>query len=231
MREGVFPHSTWHKAAPLPRSHARYDDPASRTSNAVPMSPARWRLDLEEVLPRNAVVFSDIGGHMLFNMHHLCMREQQRFVINLGFGSMGHGTLAPIGAGFADPTRPVFALIGDGCFTMNGMDLLTAVEYDVPVIWIVENNNMHGITWHCSKLLSHGRPLEAARYRRPIEIASIARSMGLASWVVDAPGRMQEAVREALRRGGPALIEARVDGSICPPLGERARSLAGFIER
>jgi acetolactate synthase-1/2/3 large subunit len=167
---------------------------------------------------------------MLFNMHHLCIGEGQRFVINLGFGSMGHGTIAPIGAALAAEGRPVFALIGDGCFAMQGMDLLTAVEYDAPVCWIVENNNMHGITWHCSKILGHGTPFESIRYRRPLEVAAIARAMGMPSWVVDAPGRLQEAVREALQRGGPSLIEVRVDPEIVPPLGERMKSLAGFIE-
>jgi len=199
-------------------------------SDAVPLTPPRWRADLEEVLPSNALIFSDIGGHMLFNLHHLCIRAGQRFLINLGFGSMGHGTLAPIGAALAEPGRPVFALIGDGCFAMNGMDLLTAAEFEVPVIWIVENNNMHGITFHASKVLSKGVPLAASRYRRPIEVASIARAMGLSSWVVDAPNRLQEAVRDALRQGGPSVIEVRVDGSICPPMGVRTRSLAGFIE-
>jgi acetolactate synthase I/II/III large subunit len=230
IREGSFPGSTWDLAPDLVRSHARYEDPDSRTSNAVPVTPQRWRADFEEVLPDDAIVFSDIGGHMLFNIHHLCMREGQQFIINLGFGSMGHGTLAPIGAALADPTRPVFAIVGDGCFTMNGMDLLTATEHDVAVIWIVENNNMHGITWHCSKILSKGTPMAAAKYRRPLEVAAIARAMGLRSWIVDGPGKIQDAVRDALRLGGPALIEVRVDGTVCPPLGERARSLAGFIE-
>jgi len=230
LREGVTGQSTWAAAPSLPRWHARYEDPAGRTSDAIPVHPARWRVDLLDVLPPNAIVFSDIGGHMLFNMHHLCIGERQRFVINLGFGSMGHGTLAPIGAALAEPNRPVFALVGDGCFTMNGFDLLTAVEHDVPVIWIVENNNMHGITWHCSKILSKGTPMRAARYRKPLEVAAIARAMGLSTWVVDGPGQMQAAVAEALDRGGPALIEVRVDGSVCPPLGDRAKSLAGFIE-
>jgi len=230
IREGGFPQSTWAKARPLDRTHERYDDAANRVSEAVPLTPPRWRADLEEVLPSNAFIFSDIGGHMLFNLHHLCVRAGQRFFINLGFGSMGHGTLAPIGAALAEPGRPVFAVIGDGCFAMNGMDLLTAAEFDVPVIWIVENNNMHGITFHASQVLSKGRPLAASRYRRRIEVAAIARAMGLSSWVVDAPNRLQDAVREALRSGGPAVIEVRVDGYICPPMGVRTRSLAGFIE-
>jgi thiamine pyrophosphate-dependent acetolactate synthase large subunit-like protein len=107
---------------------------------------------------------------------------------------------------------------------------MTAAEHDIPVIWIVENNNMHGITWHCSKLLNKGRGMVAARARRPIEIAGLARAMGVHARIVDRPGQLQEAVREAMQRGGPAVIEVRVDGSIPPPMGERARALAGFIE-
>jgi acetolactate synthase-1/2/3 large subunit len=230
IREGSSPRSTWDEAPPMVRSHARYEDAGRRQSNDRPLTPQRWRVDLEEVLPDDAIVFSDIGGHMLFNIHHLCIRPRQRFFINLGFGSMGHGTVAPIGAALAEPRRPVFAIVGDGCFAMNGMDLLTAAEYDVPVVWIVENNNMHGITWHCSKILSKGTPMAAARYKLPVEVAAIARAMGLRAFIVDAPGRMQECVRDALRFGGPALIEVRVDGEVPPPLGERARGLAGFIE-
>jgi acetolactate synthase-1/2/3 large subunit len=230
IREGVFPASRWEQEPSLVRGHERYEDAELRVSESSPITPQRCRADLEEVLPDDALIFSDIGGHMLFNMHHLCIKGTQRFFINLGFGSMGHGTIAPIGAALAEPGRPVFALVGDGCFTMNGMDLLTAAEHDIPVIWIVENNNMHGITWHCSKLLNKGRGMTTARARRPIEIAGLARAMGLHARIVDGPGQLQEAVREAMRRGGPAVIEVRVDGSIPPPMGERARSLAGFIE-
>ncbi len=229
LRDGVEPRSVWPRDD-TPHSELRYEDAALRRSTSHPISPPRWRVEVEEALPPDAVIFSDIGGHMLFNLHHLCVRAGQRFIINLGFGSMGHGTLAPIGAALAEPARPVVAIVGDGCFTMNGMDLLTAVEYNVPVLWIVENNNMHGITWHCSGILGKGRALEAARYKKPLEIAAIARAMGMRAWKVSEPGTIAACVREALQLNGPALIEVCVDGSICPPLGERARSLAGFIE-
>jgi acetolactate synthase I/II/III large subunit len=229
IREGSELRSKWRAEPPLTRGHERYIGPALRTSEQSPLTPPRWRCDLEEVLPADALVFSDIGGHMLFNLHHLCIRQKQRFFINLNFASMGHGTVAPIGAALASPGRPVFALIGDGCFAMNGTDLLTAREYDVPVIWIVETNNMHAITWHCSKVIG-GHHMEAARFKHPMDVAGIARAMGLHAWIVDHPGQMQVAVKAALALGGPCLIEARVDATIPPPLGERAASLAGFIE-
>ena len=219
IREGATPASRWGERPPLAHNHARYDDPEGRVSDGVPIHPARWRVELEEVLPDDALVFSDIGGHMLFNLHHLCVRQKQRFFINLGFGSMGHGTVAPIGAALALPGRPVFALVGDGCFAMNGMDLITAAEHDAPVVWVVENNNMHGITWHCTRLLAKGKSMRAAVYRRPLEVAAIARAMGLHTRVVDRPGQIADAVREALRVGGPSVIEVRVDPSVMPPLG------------
>ena len=231
MRRGATPRSSWAEVPPLVRGHQRYLEPALRQSDRIPLTPQRWRCDLEEVLPHDAVIFSDIGGHMLFNIHHLCIGKEQRFVLNLGFGSMGHGTAAPIGAAMADPGRPVLAIVGDACFTMNGMELLTASEYRVPVVWIVENNNMHGIIWHGSQMVGKRRPLKAIRYRQPLEVSSIARAMGLHAWVVNAPGGIQATVLEALSLKEPAVIEVRVDGSVPPPLGERAKSIAGFIKK
>ncbi len=231
IREGATPASEWPKAAVTKRGHERFDNPEARVNNGPTLTPQRWRVDLEEVLPSNAIVFSDIGGHMLFNIHDLTIGRDQKFIINLGFGSMGHGTVAPIGAALGAPNRPVFAIVGDGCFAMNGLELLTAREYGVPVIWIVENNNMHGITWHASKILGKGRPLASARYRRNVEIAAIARAMGLNGWVIDRAGQIQDVVREALALHAPCLIEVRTDPMIMPPLGARAKSLAGFIEK
>lgn len=231
LRDGQAPRSRWAERPPIAHGHEFYDAPAMRTSTATPVTPQRWRVELGEALADDAIIFSDIGGHMLFNVHDLHIGGAREFYLNLGFGSMGHGTCAPLGAALARVDRPVVAIIGDACFTMNGLDLLTAAEYDVDVLWVVENNQMHGITWHGSKLVGDGEPMKSVRYRRPIDIASIARAMGITSWVVDRPGGMTEVLGEALRASGPKLIEVRVDGSVVPPLGVRAKAIAGFRNR
>jgi len=99
MREGARPASTW---AAEPKAQRIFSSPELRDSDQVPLTPQRWRRDLEEVLPDDAIIFSDIGGHMLSNIHYLTIRERQKFVLNLGFGSMGHGTAAPVGAALAE---------------------------------------------------------------------------------------------------------------------------------
>ncbi len=227
IREGRGPASQW---AELPPVERRLLDAEMTISEAIPVAPQRWRQDLHEVLPPNALVFSDIGGHMLFNLHYVQIGSGQRFFLNLGFGSMGHGTVAPIGAALANPDRPVVAIVGDACFTMNGMELLTAVENDVPVVWIVENNNMHGITWHGSKMVGRQLPLETVRYRHALDVVGIARAMGLSAWTVDRPGQLQGCFLDALASGRPSLIEVRVDGNVPPPLGDRAKTIAGFSD-
>ncbi len=231
VARGISPSATWSELPPPPRGEARYLDSSHRESGSVPLSPARWRRELCAVLPEDAVVFSDIGGHMLFNIQHLEIRRQQRFVLNLGFGSMGHGTAACIGSAMAVPGRPIVAIIGDGCLSMLGMELMTAVEYGIAVIWIVENNQMHGITWHGSKLVNGGRPMESIVYKRPLRVAEIARSMGLCVWTVDAPDQIAGAFEAALANGGPCLIDVHTDPSQSPPLGERAKTVAGFKKR
>jgi acetolactate synthase-1/2/3 large subunit len=223
--------SRWLDESPVTHEHAFYDHPELRTSKTVPLTPQRWRVELNAILPGNAIVFSDIGGHMLFNIHDLAISGRQSFVLNLGFGSMGHGTAAPIGAALAAPHRPVIAIIGDACFTMSGMELLTAAEYNVPVIWIVENNQMHGITWHGSQQVGNGKPMDSIRYRRELHIAEIASAMGVEAWVVEKPGQLRAAYMEALELRRPGLIEILVDGEIQPPLGERAKTIAGFRDR
>jgi len=231
VREGRSPESRWGEHPAIKKGDDYYDAPQERTSDAHPVTPQRWRVELGHALPDDALIFSDIGGHMLFNVHDLRIGGAREFYLNLGFGSMGHGTCAPIGAALVRPGRQVVAIIGDACFTMNGLDLLTAAEYDINVLWIVENNQMHGITWHGSKLVGDGAPMKSVRYRRPIDISSIARAMGLTTWVVERPGQMEEVLKEALLIGGPKLIEVRVDGDVVPPLGPRAKAIAGFRNR
>ncbi len=217
----------WVATTPVLEDRSSFLEPELRASDAVPLTPQRWRCDLMEVLPTDAVIYSDIGGHMLFNIHHLRIGRDQEFHINLSFASMGHGTVAPIGARISDDTRPVFAIVGDACFTMNGMELLVAVEHEVPVIWIVENNQMHGVTWHATKKAS-GAPLKGIRYRTPLQVAAIAEAMGLEVYVVDRPGQIQQAVTAALASGRPSLIDVQVDPTIGPPLEDRAELIGGF---
>ncbi|MFE5947488.1 thiamine pyrophosphate-binding protein [Streptomyces sp. NPDC056480] len=222
---------TSRRSTPPPSRHApQLQEPAPGRSVTEPgrINPVSWRDELNDALPSNSIVFSDIGGHMLFNIQHLRIRGDQRFIINMGFGSMGHGTVAPIGAAVGCPDRPVIAIVGDACFTMNGMDLLTAREHDISAVWIVENNQSHGISYHGSRMVNGGRAMQCIINDKELGISAIARGMGIPAWEIRSPGELTDALHQAISVHGPAVIEVHVDPEVSPPLAERAKTVAGF---
>ena len=77
---------------------------------------------------------------------------------------------------------------------------------------------------HAARQFNPGS-LDCVRYERPLGVAAIARAMGLAAWVVESPGKIQGARRQALAVPGPTLIEVRVDPSVAPPLGDRVKAI------
>ena len=103
IRDGQFPESRWERHAPLARGEARYDDAARRTSGP-PLTPERWRAEFSGSPVRR--LFFRTSAVTCSSIFTICMREGQKFFINLGFGSMGHGTWHPS----APPSRIRIAL-------------------------------------------------------------------------------------------------------------------------
>ena len=68
-----------------------------------------------------------------------------RFIGCMGFGAMGFGVAGVLGAKFAAPDRPCVSVCGDGAFFMHANVLGTAVEYNLPVVWVVWNNYAYAL--------------------------------------------------------------------------------------
>ncbi|MFQ5831032.1 MAG: thiamine pyrophosphate-dependent enzyme [Candidatus Methylomirabilia bacterium] len=56
------------------------------------------------------------------------------------FIRMGWSIPGLIGASLANPSHPAIAFVGDGSFMMTGTAVATAVEYDIPAVWVILNN-------------------------------------------------------------------------------------------
>ncbi len=97
-----------------------------------------------EVIPNDANVFIDAGNSGAFAFHYLKVPAKGKFITVLGMGAMGYSFGGGIGAAFATNKR-TFIFAGDGAFFMQGMEIHTAVEYDLPVTFIVFNNQSHAM--------------------------------------------------------------------------------------
>ena len=96
--------------------------------------------NLQKHLPADTRYTVDIGEFMSYVIHYMNVLDYNTFDINVHFGAMGSGIGSAIGAKLADPDRPVVCITGDGCFFMHGMEVLTAKEYNLPILFVVMNN-------------------------------------------------------------------------------------------
>ncbi len=155
-------------------------------------------------------------------MHHnwllqFCKpRRPDSLIGSMGFGPMGFGVAGVLGAKLAAPDRPCVAVVGDGAFFMHASVLGTAVEYELPVVWVIWNNFAYASIRGLQRGYLGGREL-ATDFKHPKtgapynpDFAAMARSAGIDGVSVDRPAELAEAVRAAVASGKPALIDANI---------------------
>jgi acetolactate synthase-1/2/3 large subunit len=203
-------------------------EPESLSDKSVPLKPQRVIAEMRAAMPDNAILFSDIGNVMAWAMHYFPVREPGGFHINMGFSSMGHGVAAAIGGKLAAPNRPVVSLSGDAAFAMNGMEVHTAVENDIPVVWVVMNNGGHGMV-RLGEMIQFGGRFNSSMFKKPLNIAKMAEALGALSFRATQPGDVERSVRAALSATRPAVVEVMVDPEAKPPMGMRLQTLEKFF--
>lgn len=194
----------------------------------TPLKPQRVMAELNAALPDDALVFIDSGNNTLWALHYLDAVGRRAFIHNWGeFGAMGFGVAACIGGKLGAPERPVVALVGDGSFGMNGMEVSTAVTYGVPVVWVVLNDARYNAVHHGQTLQYDGRTI-GTEFQR-MDLARVAEGLGAAARRVTRPGELGPALAEALASGRPTVLDVWVDADEVPPIHSRVRSLERFF--
>ena len=165
---------------------------------------------------------SDIGVHHNWLLQYCKPRRVDSQVGCMGFGAMGFGVAGVLGAKFAAPDRPCVSVSGDGAFFMHANVLGTAVEYNLPVVWVVWNNYAFGSIRGLQRGYLGGREL-ATDFRHPDtkkpynpDFAAMARSAGIEGVSVDKPADLHDAVKMAVAANKPFLIDANIAGDMNP---------------
>lgn len=105
---------------------------------------------LDRMLPDGVDIVVDAGNTGAAAIHHLPVRRGGRFAVALGMGGMGYSFGAAIGMAFGRAvgsrfSRRTVVIAGDGAFFMHGMEVHTAVQYRLPVTFVLFNNNAHAM--------------------------------------------------------------------------------------
>lgn len=191
-------------------------------SDQMPLRPERLMRALSRAIPDDAVVASDVGVHHNWIIQLMDVMRPRQLIHSWGFAAMGFATSGILGAKLAAPDRPCVAVVGDGSFLMTPHALATAVEYDIPVVWVVWNNNGYCSIRDIQHGMFGGRELATAfELQRSGELyspdfAMMAKSYGVPSHRVTHAGEVEDAIQTAIRANRPYLVEVPVDRDIRP---------------
>ena len=192
-------------------------------THSSPIRPERIVADCRAVLPDDAIISLDSGIHHNWFMQFWEARKPQTMLNTWGYSGMGFGPSAILGAKLAAPDRPCVSICGDGGFTMVSHVLCTAVEYNIPVVWVVWNN----FAWAAIRDLQYayfdGREIGTAFYQGPDQkpynpdFAAWAKAAGVAGFTVTRSQDFAGVLEQAVASNKPTLIDVHVDADIRPP--------------
>jgi acetolactate synthase-1/2/3 large subunit len=201
--------------------------------DSTPINPQRAALEIDKALPEDAILISDIGVHHNWLLGFCKPRRPDSLIGSMGFGPMGFGVAGVLGAKFAAPDRPCVSVCGDGAFFMHANVLGTAVEYDLPVVWVVWNNYAYASIRGLQRGYLNGRelatdfhdPKTGERYNP--DFAAMARAAGVEGVRIDRAGDLGDAIRKGIDANRPYLIDVDI-GADTNPSGAGVWELPGL---
>lgn len=200
-----------------PKSIAKekwHDLPIEYSGNKI--HPAALVKALSEKLPPGAIVMGDAGSHMLWLNCYLKLNGRQIYQNPGSFGPMASHVNGSIGVKCANPDRVVVCGCGDGAYQMAGFELMTAIQYNIPVIWVIFNNGEFNVI---KKFLLNLFGDQAFMQFTNPDFVKYAEACGAFGVRVDNLDDFGPAFERALKCGKAALIDAVVESEVYPPFG------------
>ncbi|MCO5996355.1 pyruvate dehydrogenase [Actinoallomurus rhizosphaericola] len=191
-----------------------------------PIHPEYVAAILDEEAADDAVFTVDTGMCNVWAARYLSPNGRRRMIGSFTHGSMANAMPQAIGAQLLHPGRQVISMSGDGGFSMLMGDLLTLVEYDLPVTVVLFDNSSLGMV--DLEMMVGGFPPYATTYPHT-DYAAIARAAGAHAVRVEDPRDVRDALREGLAHSGPSLVDVVTDpNALSIPPRITGRQLAGF---
>jgi acetolactate synthase-1/2/3 large subunit len=128
-------------------------------------------------------------------------------------GHLGAGIPMGIAAKLAEPERSIMVLTGDGSFLFNGVEIDTAVRYDIPMVIIIENDSLWGMIAHNQDLSWGERIGTTLDEKGRINYVKFAESLGTDGELVTRPENIHNTIKNAIKSEIVSVIDVRVDGS------------------
>ncbi len=121
----------------IQRDKAAYNDEWLRHDSGGKVNPAVFFNALRAAVPDDAIAVVDDGNHTYLTAELFPVRCPKALIVPTDFNCMGYAVPAAIGARLANPQREVFAIVGDGAFTMTCMEIVSATRLGLGLVYYV----------------------------------------------------------------------------------------------
>lgn len=192
------------------------------SSNQFPMRPERILSELRQAVPEDGFIVTDVGWNKNGVGQQFPITVPGTFITPSGLATMGFGPAAVLGVKLAHPRRAAVALVGDGGFSANPAVVATAMEADLPVVWLVMDNAAFGTIAGLEAMhygWSFGCVFERRGETYRADYAAMARSFGARGVLINSAEELGPALREALAADLPTVIQAPMENAPTPTPG------------
>jgi acetolactate synthase-1/2/3 large subunit len=169
--------------------------------------PGRLSQAIGRMLPPRAILLADAGAHLAWLGYYVELEEGQKFRKAGSFGPMAGHVNGALGLKMAHPDRTVVVGCGDGCYALAGFELMTAVQYDIPVIWVIFDDEEFKLikiyqfaTYFKTGLVEFDNP----------DFVAYAKACGADGFRAETLEEFEDAFAAALASGRPTVIDAKI---------------------
>ena len=174
------------------------------------MTPDQVLRTIYSKVPQDSIVATDVGQHQMWSIQHFHFSYPGQLLTSGGFGTMGFGLGAALGAKVGNPDKMVLHMTGDGCFRMNSQEMATESHYDIPVITIIFDNRTLGMVRQWQNLIYKKRFSQTDLGFAP-DFVKLAEAYGLKGARVSTIEELEAAMDEAIAWGHGYVIDCVID--------------------
>ncbi|MCF8012087.1 MAG: biosynthetic-type acetolactate synthase large subunit [Clostridiales bacterium] len=193
------------------------------------LKPQQVIREIYNVTKGQARIATEVGQHQMWAAHYYHYSRPRTFISSGGLGTMGYGFPASLGVQAACPGEAVFDIAGDGSFQMNTQELMTAVNYNLPVKIAILNNGYLGMVRQWQELF-FDRRYSYTEIANP-DFVKLAEAYGAVGMRITDSSGVRPALEQALEIDRPVVMDFIIEReeNVYPmvPPGEAINNMLG----
>lgn len=193
-----------------------------KSANSKEFRPKEIIETINKILPPQTVVATDVGQHQMWTAKYYSFSKPRTFLTSGGFGTMGFGMGAAIGAAVATKKKTLL-ITGDGSFTMNMNEVATAVRNELPIIVVILNNGRLGMIKQLQTFFCQGNYF-SIDLDNTIDFVKLGDALGATGYRVKNMTELKSAMEKAVGTKGPVIVDCVISSEeyalpMMPPNG------------